>query len=401
MTDWIDDFLSYTSQANSPEIFRLWAGIGAVSGALERRVWAGGKNASQIFPNVFVLLVGPPGSGKTQSVMPIKALWRATKELVVSPDSMTRASLVDEMEKGARMYLHGKGILDYHSLLIATDEIGTLIPAYDQEILNVISKLYDCEESYLESRRHIKKITDISRPHLSIIAGAQPGFLSSVLPETAWTQGFASRLSMIYSGESIVSDVLGDDTVLDLSAENAAKFKCILAPIQAMLKLYGKVTWTDDAAKELRSWALHDCPPKPVHSKLEHYNRRRALTTVKLSIISAVSRSGELEIHKWDFDRAKHWLLIAETFMPDIFRAMKNKSDAVVIEEMHYMMWELYMKTNKPVNGNVLWHFLKDRVPAEKIQRVIDTACASEMIRKKTNENVYIPLPLAGHGKQE
>jgi energy-coupling factor transporter ATP-binding protein EcfA2 len=393
--DWIDRFLQYTAEVNAPQIFRLWAGIGAVSGALERRVWVGGKNNMRIYPNLMILLVGPPGSGKTQSTEPLKALWRATKELIMSPDSMTRASLLDDLEQGSRNWLHPKGLYDYHSLLIATDEISTLIPVYDIEIMGVISKLYDCPENYRESRRHVKKVTDISRPHLSFVAGAQPAFLGT-LPEIAWGQGFASRLNMVYSGESIVSDLLGDDVLVDLTEENNKKFQTVLEPMKAMLKLYGRASWDEDAALEFRSLALSDIPPKPKHSKLEHYNRRRALNLAKLCLISAVSRSTGLTITMFDLDRAKEWLLHSESFMPDIFRAMKNKSDSQVLEELHLMAWDRYIKSNKPVPGITIWHFMKDRMPAEKIQRVLDTAVASGMFKKPVNENVYIPLPLDG-----
>lgn len=401
MPDWIESFLTYTSEVNSPEIFRLWSGIGAVSGALERRVWVRGKNNTRIFPNLFVLLVGGPGTGKTQAVTPVKALWRGTKDLILAPDSMTRASLLDELELGARVYMHAKGIHDYHSLAIAADEIGTLLPVYDIEIMTVISALYDCGENYLESRRHVKKKTDITRPHITILAGAQPGFLGT-LPEIAWSQGFAARLNMVYSGDTIISDILGDDGEVDNSELHARLFDQQVGPMKEMLKLYGQATWDYEAATEFRAWALADCPPKPKHSKLEYYNRRRSFTVSKLCLISAVSRSLATNITKLDFERAREWLLGSEGYMPDIFRAMKNRSDAQVLEELHIMMWEMWTRSGgKPISGNVVFHFLKDRMPSDKIQRVVDTAINAGMMKKKVNENFYIPLPMGSHGQME
>lgn len=399
MTDWIEGFLEYTKDVNSPEIFRLWSAIGAVSGVLERRVWLEGTNNTQIFPNLFILLVGGPGTGKSQSVMPIKALWHAAKELVLAPDSMTRASLLDEMEAGSRAFLHGKGLYDYHSLLVSTDEIGTLLPVHDIEIMAVLSALYDCRENYRESRRHVKKITDISRPHLTILAGAQPGFLAT-LPEIAWSQGFAARLNMVYSGDPIISPIIHRGATIDRTDENRKRFDAQLAPLKDMIKLYGQFTWDEDAADAFATYAMADCPPKPKHSKLEHYNRRRSFTLAKLCAISAVARTSALNIHLWDFERAKCWLLGSEGFMPDIFRAMKNKSDAQVLEELHIMMWDLYVKSGKPVHKNTVWHFMKDRLPGDKIYRVLETGMASGMFKKKVNEDLYIPLPLAQHGME-
>lgn len=395
--DWIDHFLEYTAEINSPEIFRLWAAIGAVSGALERRVWIPGRNGMQLYPNMYILLVGPPASGKTQAIVPVKALWQATKELFISPDSMTRASMLDELEKASRQIIHSKGLLDYHSINIATDEIGTLLPAHDLEVLSVINKLYDCPSLYQETRRHLKKLTDIIRPHMMILAGSQPGFMSSILPDEAWSMGFTGRLQMIYSGDQRISDVLVDDIDEDYVERDNRRFQDLLAPIKAMCKLYGRTVWSAEATREFKLWSREGCPPRPSHTKLEHYTGRRALTAAKLTIISAVARSGGLEIDPWDVERARHWLLFAETLMPDIFRAMKNKSDGQVMEELHFALWEMYIKTgNKWIPGEVLWEFLNNRIPVDKVRRVIDAMLSAKMIKKKINEEMYIPLAKAG-----
>ena len=46
----------------TPAPFRLWSGITAVAGAVERRVWAETRQ-NLISPNLYVLLVAPPGAG--------------------------------------------------------------------------------------------------------------------------------------------------------------------------------------------------------------------------------------------------------------------------------------------------------------------------------------------------
>ena len=71
--DWIDTYLKYTKGTPTPSIFRLWSAITAVSGAVERRVWVE-TGKGKLYPNLYTLLVGPPGSGKSQAIKPVKEL---------------------------------------------------------------------------------------------------------------------------------------------------------------------------------------------------------------------------------------------------------------------------------------------------------------------------------------
>src|SRR5262245_6065547 len=99
--DWINSFLDHTSGIPSPEVFRLWAGIATLAGALERRVWVrlAGK---AVYPNMYTLLVGVPATGKSQAIEHTNELWHSIAELKLAPHDITKASLVDNLEKASR-----------------------------------------------------------------------------------------------------------------------------------------------------------------------------------------------------------------------------------------------------------------------------------------------------------
>ena len=64
MADFVEQFLKYTEERPSPEIFRKWSAITTLSGALEKRVWTLTKAGPQ-FANLYTMLVAPPGVGKS------------------------------------------------------------------------------------------------------------------------------------------------------------------------------------------------------------------------------------------------------------------------------------------------------------------------------------------------
>ena len=199
MSDWLEGFLELTEGLPTPPLFRLWAGISSLSSVLERKVWL--PTARQVlFPNLFILLVGPPGSGKTQSIRPAKVLLQAAKSVRLSPSDMTKAAMIDVFAGSEKKILFDGVTTTYHPLCVVLSEFGTLVSAYDLEFMSTINTAFDNEDITSQRRGHNDgKMISIRNASLNILAGTQPGYLAELLPETAWSMGFASRLMMIYS----------------------------------------------------------------------------------------------------------------------------------------------------------------------------------------------------------
>src|SRR5882724_11244346 len=199
--DWLDQYMSYTDGITSPEIYRLWSGISAIAGALERRVWVE-TSRGVLYPNMFCLLVGPPGVGKSNAISIVEELWYSSKKFKVAPNNVTKAALVDALLEADRKIIlpNGGGLVEYHCLLTSSSEFGVLVPAHDLEFLSVLNYIYDNPKVYRENRRSLNKNIEIIHPQITILAGTQPGFLASLLPEEAWSMGFTSRIIMIYAG---------------------------------------------------------------------------------------------------------------------------------------------------------------------------------------------------------
>lgn len=393
MGDWIDDFVDYTSSLPSPENFRLWSAITAVSGALERRVFGTAGNTI-FFPNLFTLLVAPPGIGKTVAISQVRDLWLETKKLQICPDNATSAALVDAlMEADRKIMAPNNQLIEYHSLAVAADELGTLVPQHELGFLSIINKLFDNPRSYREKRRTLNQDKDITNPQLTILAGSQPGFMANLFPESAWTMGTTSRMIMIYASKS------PPIKLFDVTPLNKGMKQSLVIRLTHMADLIGEVSWTPAAAHKLELWLASGCQPVPEHSKLEHYNPRRILHALKLCTISAISRSGELQIIEDDVTRAIDWLLAAEVDMPGIFRSMKGKSDEQVFMELHSFMWsEFAANGRKPISYTAIYKFLTLYADSWKVEKLIESAEKARYIDRIAGTNSYKPVLKNMHG---
>jgi len=391
--DWIEAFLDYTEGITSPEIYRLWTGISAVAGALERRVWVE-TSRGVLYPNMFCLLVGPPGVGKSNAISIAEDIWYSTKKFKVAPNNVTKAALVDALLEADRKIIlpNGGGLVEYHTLLTASSEFGVLVPAHDLEFLSVLNYIYDNPKVYRENRRTLNKNIEIIHPQITILAGTQPGFLASLLPEEAWSMGFTSRIIMIYAGTPPIVDLFGKQD------DRRKGYAELVNGLSRMSGLMGRFMWEPEAQAELSRWHLDGAPPVPDHSKLVHYNTRRTLHVIKLSMVSAASRSEGLVITLADVTRARDWLLHAETVMPDVFREMVQKSDSTVIQELHHFVWRIFAKEQRNVHESRLIHFLQHRVTSDKVLRVLDIAERSGILVRDAGMKTYKPRPRNEHG---
>lgn len=394
MPDWIDAFMDYTVGLPTPDIFRLWSGITAISGVLERRVWAQTAR-SALYPNLYTLLVSPPGIGKTQAINEAKELWIATKKIVIASDSVTKASLIDELSAANRSQMLGGQLLEYHTLVAPCGELGVLLPAYDLEFLSSLNNLYDNPRTYRESRRTNNLKIEITQPSLVLLAGTQPGFMASVIPEEGWSMGFMSRMIMIYAGEGPRVSLFN---TIGVPEERENEWKALATQLTSKLDLFGCVKWTPEAMAELEAWHMAGGPPVPEHSKLQHYTVRRSLHVIKLSIISCASRADDLVIRLEDVERAKSWLIDAERKMPDVFRQMAGRSDLQILQELHLFVWQTQQRTGKPVPEAVLIHFLTSHAPSDRIGKILETADRANMITRGAGTTLWTARPKNLHG---
>lgn len=347
-----------------------------------------------IYPNLYVLLISPPGIGKSQAISRAYEFWASCPKLHVAPNSVTRASLLDELNEAVVREIHPKSSLPiiFNALTISASEFGVLCPSHDLEFLNTLNDIFDNPPRFKESRRSRSiKSLEIPEPTLNIIGGTQPGYLSHMLPEEAWSMGFTSRLIMVYSAQETHIDLFADPI-----APPGPLRRDLAKDLETISHLFGEVSWTDEARSLIAAWQRARLAPVPTHSRLQHYNARRLLHVIKLSTIASISRGNDLQILPEDFIRAQDWLLKAETLMPDIFRDMAGKSDKNVIEDMHLYVWQLYARHhNKPVHKERIVRFLADRVPSEKVLRLFDLCVQSGVLERSAGtQDYYVPSAL-------
>jgi len=377
LSSWIDAYQEYTEITPSPPIFRKWVAISFVAAAMERKVWVRTMGTS-LYPGLFTFLVGPPGIGKGQSIHLGEMILREVPELHIGPSDMTSASLIDALNESVRriILMGDPPLIEFNSITVISRELGVLIPSWDTSFMNNLTDIYD--GFTVDQKRRGKDLRiKISNPQINLLGACTPGYLSQVMPASAWDQGFISRTILIFSGQRTTRDPFIDDSVFTVSTRLRGD---LLHDLKSIAATIGQISFTTPAAAAIKAWIKEGCPPEPKHPKLQFYNSRRIAHLLKLCMISSLSHGSDKIIALEHYTEALNWLVEAERYMPDIFKSMTSGGDSSAMEEAWNFVWTLYSKENKPVAEHRIVHFLRERLPAHSIMKVIEVMVKSKML---------------------
>lgn len=325
----------------------------------------------------------------------VAKLWRELPEHYVAPSNVSRATLVDSLSEAKRKIVrlgHNPPFDEFNSLNVAANELGVFIPTWDMDFINHLTDLWDCNP-YQERKRGNSLNVKIEKPSLNMLGCTTPKWLMETMPPGAWEFGFTSRIIFAYSSDRIIKDLHGING--EVFGDNTVLYGDLITDLKRIGELYGKAMFEESAVTALKKWHMAGGPPIPTHPKLEYYNTRRSVHLIKLCMILSASERDDLVVTLEHYQRALGMLLELEHELPNIFRAMVAGGDSAAMNDLHFALMREYTKTPKPVAETVLAAFLRERVPSDKVMRVIEIMHRSGMIKQVVEGRFtgYIPLP--------
>jgi Protein of unknown function (DUF3987) len=384
---WIESFLEYTEILPSPVLLRRWAAISFVAAAMERKVWVR-TMGSDLYPNLYTFLVGPPGVGKGVAIAAGERIIREVPDLKIGPTDMTAAALIDALNEASRqiVLLHNpEPFVQFNSMMVISRELGVLIPAWEGTLMNNLTDIYD-GYPVEQKRRGKDLLIRIVNPQINLLGACTPSYLNETMPQGAWDQGFISRSLLIYSGDRIARDPFAEE---DQGGFHANLHDDLLHDLKSISSEYGRIAFAADAASAIKAWVAGNCKPEPDHMRLQSYNARRLSHLLKLCMIASLSKRNDRLITLDDYAEAFNWLMEAEVHMPEIFKAMITGGDSVAMEEAWNYVWKVYSKELKPVAEHRVVHFLRERVPAHAVMRVLEVMVKSRMFEIAILDNKF------------
>lgn len=319
--DFITKYLTYTSGTEVPTFFNRWACIVGLGAWATQDVWFP-FGSGQLYPNLYAMLVGEPGSRKSTAIKDMKNLLKeagysyfagekTSKEKFLEDLACTDATGMEGLSGTAQVdqFLFGSlTASDYKAtpVMIAADEFSDFFGNNVMDFISMLGVLWDFTGVYKNKVKNGASV-EITNPNVSILGGNTVESLCSTFPTEALGQGFFSRLLFIYgepNGTKIAFPRIRPAEDTEFMKEELLKVK------KAMR---GEMVASSEARKALEHIYLtfKGLPD----SRFSYYSSRRFVQLIKLSMIHALSDySSSIELVH--VVRAHTVLVHTEHFMP-------------------------------------------------------------------------------------
>jgi hypothetical protein len=199
--NWIDKYLNYTKEHESVKIFHKWVGISCVASALSRKCWTR-LGFDYIYPNMYIILVGPPAHPRKTGAMNVALDLIIPLEdealLHTSSESVTMAKLYDDLHAVTESINIGEQPYSYSALMAQSTELGSFIKANEHLLVGLLIELYDCKMRQRHGTRS-KGTVPLKNCCLNILGATTPSFFEGMNFDERVRTGFTSRCIFIYS----------------------------------------------------------------------------------------------------------------------------------------------------------------------------------------------------------
>lgn len=364
--DFLADYLKFVQNTESPTIYHRWSALASISALLGRKFHIAHGHFT-VYPNLYVMLIGSPGTRKSTAIgIAEKLLMRAGYSTFAGDRTSKEKFLLDlkegfeyserETEKDedtidaffdSELDLTETGMEKPAEVFVVADEFNDFLGDGNIDFIRLLGKLWDNKLHYKYRLKNSKSIK-INAPTISILGGnTQQGF-ADAFPVALIGQGFLSRLIPIYGESTGVKITFPEPPSEDKLDELVNKLHIIRTEIK------GEATFGEGSRNILdavyKSWIDLD------DSRFRHYSTRRFTHLLKLCIIVAACHY-TTEVRKEHVIYANTILTYAENLFPKAFGEYgKSKFSDVSSKIM-----ELLYQADTPLETKTLWkHCMQD-----------------------------------------
>jgi hypothetical protein len=335
LNDWLKSFLDYAEQAESPIDYLRWVGLATISGAAQRKIYMD-MELYYVMSNMYIILVGPPGSKKSTAIRQGRKLLQKIPSIALSSDAPSVAGIMEEFTDLKQVNK------EHQSLNAFVYELSSLYENAKETMNGFLTAIYDGDSDYIK-RTRVGGKEHIPFPWLNLVAGTTPSWLGDNLSKSAIEGGLVAREIHVYSGERILK------TPRPKPSPRLAKLKeDLVHDLAHISELRGEFRFDDDAGRWYDLWYMDaDTPayremvgpyisrfPRVSDNRTSGYYERKAIHLIKVAMAVSLAQKDELVLTLSDLQIALALLESVEEGMARAFSSVGGNTYANDLERI-------------------------------------------------------------------
>lgn len=337
----------YLQDLESPDIFINWSLFYSVSASLQRRVWHGGNvnDIHNIYPNIYVVFVSPPGIGKSMAAVrglhmlnDIKAIDKDGKPMkdpaiLIAPDSTTLEAITDYLAKNHRKYYVNGQSFTHWSLCFYSEELGTLFKQNATDVVSFLQQGYDCHK-YIKYTK-TQGCDEINKICVSFLGCTTAQALKRFCDNEVLSEGMSARTLFIYAEKPRFRK-----STIKITDDQKKEYAILKEHFTKLTRVNGNIVFTPEAKERFDHWYLNEYDKIRGNKspRLDDYYGRKKLHVIKQAIVMHYLENLTPQIDLVDVESAiKEMLIIEEKMHMPFVQLGKNPIHQISTKLLEYV----------------------------------------------------------------
>lgn len=305
LSNWIDSYIEYTAEQESPESLHLWTGLTLISASIRRRIVLE-MEYGKIYPNLYVIIVAESARVRKSTAMDLgrDLLMDALPDVRIMRDSMTSQGLIKSLNHKVQVIKDDKITEELRSdVAIFADEVANLF-SYERtraaQMVIFLTRAYGCPGVYDHTTVRDSTVR-LHNLYPTLLGGTDPRNLK-VLPDEA-VGGLTGRLIWV-----IESTRRKDNTGWKVDDKRAIKQKllreCLIHDLQRIAQLQGEMSAEPEARSMYDDWYKKLSQKDTKNPTADAFYQRCHATALRVGSLLSVSAGDDLLITKGQMQKA-------------------------------------------------------------------------------------------------
>lgn len=383
LKNWVQAYLTFTAESESPEEYHKWVALSAIAGAIRRQAFFD-MGYFLLYPNLYTVLVGPAGRCKKSTAMRIgRVMLSGVPNINFTTDSVTRERLIQDLTQA-----HSA---DGHSSMTAySSEFASLLTSSGMDMVVFLTDIYDCPPEWAHKTK-MGGTNRIKSPYLNLMGATTPDWIAKAMPLDTVGIGLTSRIIFVYQDTPRVKPAFPV-----LSPEQAALKDVLIHDLSLMSQISGEYKWAPGAAAIYEEWYQGRTlnPNTSGDPRLNGYFERRPMHLIKLCMIVAASFRDDLVLTADDLQIAQGLLFQIEERMTKVFANVGKNPLAVDYDDVKAVI----NISPEGISKADLMRMFKHSVRLVELEEVLETLVSMNSVVLGAGPK-YFPLKGATSGE--
>lgn len=313
----ISDYAIYASNNEAPKDYHRWASLFVLSSLVSRKVWID-QGHFTIYPNLYVIFVGPPGNGKSTAMVIAQKMIRDFKDIPIGPASITKESLTNLLggkDADLKRVFQWKGNpVEYTPVTFFANELTSLFGSTPIPMVGFFTDIYDREVYDVSTKKSGCDL--VIGPYINLLGCMTPDITSQLVKQSIISGGFNRRcifVNQLKRGDPVPFPEITPEM-------QQARDRCI-AWGNRIRSISGQFEWEPSAKEWFRAWynEKHKALQRHTDIVTQGYYVTKDVMLLKISMLIALSEGEELLLKKHHLEEGLKMLEYTEFNLSRVF----------------------------------------------------------------------------------